>query len=131
MSIRPSSTSYSLSTSSDGGIIIRVPRDSHGRRFSVEFNNDLYTYRSDGENYVYSGGDVVSVEPQNGLLIFASAFLSSDKIPLMNNNNTKTMNPCQITRFFMIKSENIHKINDTHYGSAHEVFVHGPTHAQV
>jgi hypothetical protein len=91
--IRPSSTSYSLSTSSDGGIIIRVPKDDRGRRFSVEFNDDLYTYRSDGQNYVYSGGDVVSVEPRNGLLIFASAFLPSDKIPQMNNDNTKTMTP--------------------------------------
>jgi hypothetical protein len=91
--IRPTSTSYSLSTSSDGGIIIRVPKDNSGRRFSVEFNDDLYTYRSDGQNYVQSGGDVVSVEPTNGLLIFASAFLPADKVPQMNNDNTKTMTP--------------------------------------
>lgn len=91
--IRPTSTSYSLSTSSDGGIIIRVPKDDSGRRFSVEFNDDLYTYRSDDQNYVQSGGDVVSVEPTNGLLIFASAFLAADKIPQMNNDNTKTMTP--------------------------------------
>jgi hypothetical protein len=86
--IRPSSTSYSLSTSNDGGIIIRVPKDDRGRRFSIESNDDLYTYRSDGQNYIHSGGDVVSVEPKNGLVIFASAFLPSDKIPQMNEGNT-------------------------------------------
>ncbi|KAF3386676.1 Dextranase [Penicillium rolfsii] len=91
--IRPTSTSYSLSTSSDGGIVIRVPKDDSGRRFSVEFNDDLYTYRSDGQNYVQSGGEVVSIEPRNGLLIFASAFLPADKTPQMNSDNTKTMRP--------------------------------------
>jgi hypothetical protein len=91
--IRPSSTPYSISSSQDGGIIIRVPKDNGGRRFSVEFQDDLYTYRSDGQNYVHSGGDVVSVEPKNGLVIFASAFLPSDKIPKLNGGNVKTMTP--------------------------------------
>ncbi|CEL10154.1 hypothetical protein ASPCAL13279 [Aspergillus calidoustus] len=91
--IRPTSIGYSVTSSSDGGIIIRVPKDDRGRRFSVEFNDDLYTYRSDGQNYVHSGGDVVSVEPKNGLVIFASAFLPADKIPPMNSDNTKTMTP--------------------------------------
>jgi hypothetical protein len=61
--IRPTATNYSLSASSDGGLIIRVPRDSKGRRFSVEFKDDLYTYRSDGRSYIESGGEVVGVDP--------------------------------------------------------------------
>lgn len=48
--IRPTSTTCSLSTSSDGGIIIGVPKDDRGRRFSVESNDVLYRYRSDGQN---------------------------------------------------------------------------------
>lgn len=70
-----------------------MPSDANGRKFSVEFNNDLYTYRSDGSKYVSSGGSAVGVEPTNALLIFASPFLPADKIPLMNSANTKTMSP--------------------------------------
>jgi hypothetical protein len=50
-----------ISASDDGGSIIRVPQDARGRKFSVEFNDDLYSYRSNGTKYVSSGGSVVGV----------------------------------------------------------------------
>nr|AAC69692.1 dextranase isoform [Talaromyces minioluteus] len=91
--IRPVSISYHISQSSDGGIVIRVPADANGRKFSVEFKNDLYTFRSDGNEYVTSGGSVVGVEPTNALVIFASPFLPSGMIPHMTPDNTQTMTP--------------------------------------
>ncbi|KAF4428942.1 dextranase [Fusarium acutatum] len=91
--VRPVSISYRLSQSEDGGLIIRVPKDSNGRRMSVEFNSDLYTFRSDGNQYVTSGGSVVGREPRNALAIFASPPLPSDKKPRMSASNTKTMKP--------------------------------------
>ena len=90
--IRPVATSYSVS-SSDGGIVIRVPADPNGRKFSVEFDSDLYTFRSDGSQYVSSGGSVVGVEPTNALAIFASPILPADLTPSVTNDNTHTMTP--------------------------------------
>ena len=83
----------SSSGPSDGGIIITVPADSNGRKFSVEFNNDLYSFQSDGNEYVTSGGSSVGVEPNNALAIFASPFIPSDLIPQMTSSNTRTMTP--------------------------------------
>ncbi|KAK6530271.1 hypothetical protein TWF694_003633 [Orbilia ellipsospora] len=91
--IRPTSITYSISSSSDGGIIIRVPATTNGAKFSVEFNDDLYTFRSDGNQYVTSGGDVVGIEPTNALLIFASPFIPANMMPPMNAQNTKQMTP--------------------------------------
>jgi hypothetical protein len=91
--IRPVATPYDISSSSDAGLVIRVPKDDNGRRMSVEFNSDLYTFRSDGSQYVSSGGSVVGIEPINALAIFASPPLPSDKTPNMNSDNTKTMKP--------------------------------------
>lgn len=84
--IRPTSIGY-------GGIIIRVPRDSNGRSFSVELDNELFTYRSSGSKYVISGGDVVGVEPRNALLIFASPFLPDDMVPRIDAPDTRVMTP--------------------------------------
>jgi hypothetical protein len=96
--VRPTSIGYDIRSSSNGGIVIRVPYDSNGRRFSVEFDNDLYTYRSDGSKYVSSGGAVVGVEPRNALVIFASPFLPNDMIPRIDGPNTKVMTPGPINQ---------------------------------
>lgn len=94
--IRPSTVRYTLKPSRDGGIIVRVPKNSNGRKFSVGFGSDLYTYRSNGSHYASSGGSVVGVEPANALMIFASPFIPSDMIPSVNAENTPTMTPGQI-----------------------------------
>jgi hypothetical protein len=81
-----------------GAVVIRVPAHPNGHRFSVEFADDLYTYRSDGNGYTTDGsGEVVGVEPTNALLIFASAFLSDDLIPYPDDPNTKVMTPGSFT----------------------------------
>lgn len=99
--IRPTSIRYDIRPSSDGGIIIRVPADSNGRRFSVEFDDDLYTYRSNGSKYVSSSdqnGHIVGVEPRNALLIFASPFLPDDMVPQFDAPDTKVMTPGPINK---------------------------------
>lgn len=93
VTIRPTTTEYSIALSKDGGILIRIPYDENGRKFSVEFKNDLYTFQSDGSNYVSSGGDVVGIEPTNALVIFASPFLPSNRTPMMTEDTTTTMKP--------------------------------------
>ncbi|KAK9342654.1 dextranase [Lipomyces starkeyi] len=90
--IRPTSVKYSVK-SCGGGIIIGVPYDPNGRKFSVEFKSDLYSYLSDGSQYVTTGGSVVGVEPKNALVIFASPFLPRDMVPYMTPQNTQTMKP--------------------------------------
>ena len=99
--IRPTSIRYDIRPSSDGGIIIRVPPDSNGRKFSVEFDHDLYTYCSNGLEYVSSSdqnGHIVSVEPRNALLIFASPFLPNDMVPRIDAPDTKVMTPGPINK---------------------------------
>ncbi|KAJ5799692.1 CAZyme family GH49 [Penicillium psychrosexuale] len=95
--IRPSTIAYELSYA-DNAVIIRVPADENGRKFSVEFGNDLYTFRSDGEAYTTDGsGEVVGIEPINALLIFASPFLSSDLVPASDGADTVVMTPGAFT----------------------------------
>jgi hypothetical protein len=100
--IRPTSIRYTIRSSADGGIVIRVPQDLNGRQFSVEFKNDLYTYRSDKQNdtykYVDYGGSVVGVEPRSALMIFASPFLPSDMVPNTAGGNVKIMKPGPINQ---------------------------------
>ncbi|KZF23771.1 glycoside hydrolase family 49 protein [Xylona heveae TC161] len=73
--------------------IVRVPSDPNGRRFSVEFQNDLYTFRANGTGYVFSGGDEVGTEPLNALVVFASPSLPQDVIPPMHGPDTHVMKP--------------------------------------
>lgn len=91
--IRPTSIKYSIRSASDGSIIIRVPASENGAKFSVEFKDNLYTFCSNGTNYVEAGGEVVGVEPLNALIIFASPFILSDKVPPLNGPITKVIAP--------------------------------------
>jgi hypothetical protein len=91
--IRPTYISYDIGQASDGGIVITVPADANGRKFSVEFKNDLYSFQSNGTEYVTSGGSTVGVESNNALAIFASPFIPSHLIPNMKSGNTQTMTP--------------------------------------
>ena len=96
--IRPTNLNFQK-TSSGNTLSITVPYNANGYRFSVEFQDDLWTYRNagpgidshyvqnvnpNGVNYVQQYDDsmpIVGVEPLNSLLIFASPFPSSDMVP--------------------------------------------------
>jgi len=111
--IRPSNLTYTVQ-SVDGAALITVPYMQYGTRFSVELEDDLWTYRNaePGDNSYYvqnvdpNGPGYVSsytsnmpidgVEPRNALLIFASPFPSSDKVP-NNAAQTLTVTPGRVT----------------------------------
>lgn len=95
--IRPSKIKYTITSPDANTVIIRVPYDASGRRFSVEFQNDIYTYRSNGQSYVNSGGLAVSEEPRNALLIFASPFIPKGLIPSKTSSDTQVLKPGKIT----------------------------------
>lgn len=95
--VRPSSLPYRISSPSSDTIIVRVPYSEHGSRFSVEFQNDLFQYRSNGTEYVLDGGLVVSEEPRNALLIFASPLISASLIVSKTSPDTHVMTPGPIT----------------------------------
>ena len=94
VTIRPRALGLVARPSGDGGILIRVPVMIDGGadggaavqralHFSVEFADDLATFRSDGSRYVTHSeeGAVVGVEPTHALLLRASPFLPPDATP--------------------------------------------------
>jgi hypothetical protein len=111
--IRPSNLKYTIQ-SVGGAVLIAVPHTEYGTRFSVELQDDLWTYRNagPGENSYYvqdvdpngpgyvesytNNMPIDGVEPRNALLIFASPFPSSDKVP-NDAAQTITMIPGRIT----------------------------------
>ncbi|KAH7247350.1 glycoside hydrolase [Fusarium redolens] len=48
--IRPSQIKYTINPPDANTVAIRVPYEASGRRFSVEFQNDLYIYRTNGQS---------------------------------------------------------------------------------
>lgn len=95
--IRPTEIRYTISSPDSKTVIIKVPYDAAGRRFSVEFQNDLFAYRSDGESYIQSGGLLVSEEPRNALVIFASAPIPQSLIPSKTCSDVQILKPGKIT----------------------------------
>ncbi|KAI9712350.1 MAG: hypothetical protein M1820_001563 [Bogoriella megaspora] len=102
--IRPTTLQYNVQTSGSS-TYIHVPYGSTGTRFSIEFQDDLWTYRTKGSDYstysqnvapdgpdyvsAYTDDDlVVGIEPRNALLVFASTFPSSDLVPQQNVPST-------------------------------------------
>lgn len=95
---RPSTLGFDMRRDGNA-VLITVPFHSRGRRFSIEFKDNLWEYRRadlepdsryvqnknpNGVNYVREYTDrnpIVGVEPLNALLIFISPFPSRDKIP--------------------------------------------------
>ncbi|WAO87398.1 Hypothetical protein NCS54_00470500 [Fusarium falciforme] len=96
--VRPVDLDLAVTSSGIDTIDIRIPYQDSGARFSIEFQNDLYTYRSDGTEYVSEGGIIVSEEPRNALLIFASPMIPDDLIPSKISPDTQVMKPGSITQ---------------------------------
>jgi hypothetical protein len=91
--IRPTALSFDTQHVA-GTLVIRVLADSSGHRFSVEFANALFNYRSNGDGYPTDGSsEIVGIEPRNALVIFVSAFLPDDFIPSLDGPDTKVMTP--------------------------------------
>ncbi|KAH7172900.1 glycoside hydrolase [Fusarium sp. MPI-SDFR-AT-0072] len=96
--IRPVDLDFTVKSPRDNMVMIRVPFQKSGARFSVEFQNDLFTYRSNGTDYVKNGGVVVSEEPRNGLIIFASAPLPKNLVPSKTSSNVQVIRAGKMTQ---------------------------------
>ncbi|KAF5617590.1 dextranase [Fusarium tjaetaba] len=96
--IRPVDLGFTVKSLKDNTVLIRVPFQISGARFSVEFKDDLFTYRSNGTDYVNDGGVVVSEETRNGLITFASPPLSQDLIPSKTSSNAQAIRPGKMTQ---------------------------------
>ncbi|KAM0331402.1 hypothetical protein ACHAQA_003075 [Verticillium albo-atrum] len=96
--IRPAGLGFASSSPRPDTILIRIPFRESGARFSVEFRDNLYTYRSDGTAYVKEGGVVVSQEPKDALLLFASPPLPKDAIPSKTSPDVQVMSPGRMTQ---------------------------------
>lgn len=96
--IRPADLGFIVTSPSADTVVIHVPYLDSGARFSVEFQNDLHTYRSDGTGYVDEGGIVVSEEPTNALLVFASPMLPGDLIPSKTSQDVQVFTPGSLTQ---------------------------------
>ncbi|EHK27178.1 glycoside hydrolase family 49 protein [Trichoderma virens Gv29-8] len=92
VTIRPTALHLEAKALSDA-VVIRVPRNPDGFKFSVEFRDDIIEYFSDGTQYVKDGRHLVGREPRNALLIFASPFPAAEVTPPMSESNTTVMKP--------------------------------------
>ena len=45
------------------GVISRIPTNANGFKVSVKFKDNLYTYQSDGKEYVDNGGEGYNCGP--------------------------------------------------------------------
>ncbi|KAF7563081.1 hypothetical protein G7046_g1068 [Stylonectria norvegica] len=98
--IRPTTLDNVFDLTTDGeALLITVPYNEHGYRFSVEFRDNLWEYRNAGPGptsyyvqnknpqgiaYVESFDDsmpIVGVEPTNALMVFVSPFPSEEYVP--------------------------------------------------
>ncbi|KAF4500614.1 dextranase [Fusarium agapanthi] len=79
--IRPVDLGFTVKRPKYNTVLIRVPYQKSGTRFSVEFKDDLFTE-----------------EPRNGLIIFASPPLPKDLIPSKTSSNIQVIRPGKMTQ---------------------------------
>ncbi|MCJ1439632.1 MAG: hypothetical protein MMC23_000112 [Stictis urceolatum] len=123
--IRPTNVQYNINDL-DGAIYVHVPYDNHGFKFSVEFQDDLYNFRDscastscgyvqsenpNGTDYVESytkDNPIVSTEPLNGLMVFASPFLDEDMKPDPKAETTYVAQPGFVSGLDQIESKTVY-----------------------
>ncbi|KAI0134661.1 dextranase precursor [Xylariales sp. AK1849] len=134
--IRPTNLGLTVTDDGAGNVYILVPFRSQGIRFSVEFQDNLYSYHDscatttcdfvqdwhpDGPYYDPSFGDdnpVMSVEPHDALLIFASAFPSSDLVPDQSAPETYVVWPGSVPDLSAITNAVVYFTPGVYYMSA-------------
>ncbi|KAJ2902704.1 NB-ARC and ankyrin domain protein [Zalerion maritima] len=114
--VRPTNLGLTVTDDGEGNVYVLVPHTKSGLRFSVEFKDNLYEYRNgcpgtdcdsvqdwfeDEDNYYSPLTDdrnpVMSVEPHDSLLVFASPFPSEeeeeDLVPAFGGEDTYAVSP--------------------------------------
>lgn len=133
--IRPSNLGLIITDDGEGNVYIQVPYREEGYRFSVEFQDALYSYRDacnvemtvcdfvqdwhpDGPHFFANLTDenpVMSVEPHDALLIFASPFLPADLVPNQNSADTYVIYPGLVPNLSEITNTNVWFAPGVHY----------------
>ncbi|KAL1846101.1 hypothetical protein Daus18300_014351 [Diaporthe australafricana] len=134
--IRPSTLDFEMKDDTEGNVYILVPYRSEGYRFSVEFQDNLYSYRDscdsttcdfiqnwhpDGPNYVPELTDdmpVMGVEPHDALLVFASPMPPPDLVPDSSSPDTYVVQPGRVPDLSDIDSKNVYFAPGTYWMTA-------------
>lgn len=134
--IRPSNLDFEIKDDADGNVYVLVPYRVEGYRFSVEFQDNLYSYRDscdsttcdfvqdwhpDGPNYVSELTDdmpVMAVEPHDALLIFASPMPSEDLVPDQSSPDTYLVPPGRVPDLSSIDNKNVYFAPGTYWMTA-------------
>ena len=127
--IRPLDSSCEL-LAAPGGAIVRVPHSEHGQRISIEIEQDLHTYCSNGTSYT-ADGDVVGTEPVHALLLFASPFLPRKLVPNASDGDVKVMTPGAITAADLRTDKEVLLFGPGVYWSANASGALGQSHLQL
>lgn len=92
--LRPSYLEYDVNGTESHTVYINIPYNARGTRFSVEFQNDLFQYRTNGTDYVLTeDGLLVSEEPRNALVLFASPPIETNTLPSKTSADVHVMKP--------------------------------------
>ncbi|KAK7731020.1 hypothetical protein SLS53_008891 [Cytospora paraplurivora] len=143
--IRPSSLDLEVTDDGEGNVYIHVPYRDQGLRFSVEFQDNLYSYHdgcdttscdfvqdwnSDGSYYVSNITDdmaVVSVEPHDALLIFASPFPSTEYVLEQSSPDTYVVHPGRVPDLSAINNTKVYFEPGTHWMTATDHAILSPS----
>ncbi|ROW00408.1 hypothetical protein VMCG_07294 [Cytospora schulzeri] len=130
--IRPSNLDITVRDDGEGNVYIHVPYRDQGYRFSVEFQDNLYSYHDscdttscdfiqdwhpDGQYYGEFTDDtpVMSVEPHDALLIFASPFLSKEHVLDEDSPSTYVVQPGRVPDLSSINNTQVYFTPGTHW----------------
>lgn len=131
--IRPTELDFEVTDDGEGNVYVHVPYRDQGYRFSVEFQDNLYSYHDkcdttdcdfvqdwnpDGDYYVSNITDdmaVMSIEPHDALLIFASPFPSSEHVLDGNSPNTFVVQPGRVPDLSAINNTQVYFAPGTHW----------------
>lgn len=131
--IRPSNLDLTVKDDGEGNVYIHVPYREQGYRFSVEFQDNLYSYHdscattdcdfvqdwnSNGGYYtskISNDNALVSVEPHDALLIFASPFPSAEQVPDTSSPSTYVVQPGRVPDLTTINNTQVYFAPGTHW----------------
>jgi hypothetical protein len=134
--IRPSNLDFKMKDDAAGNIYVLVPYRSQGYRFSVEFQDNLYSYHDscdtticdfvqdwhpDGPNYVQELTDdmpVMAVEPHDALLIFGSPMPSAYLVPDASSPDTYIVPPGRVPDLINVGKKNVYFAPGTYWMTA-------------
>lgn len=139
--VRPTHLDIQVKDDDEGNIYLLVPYSDAGYRLSVEFQDNIYEYHDecdttlcdfvqdwhvDGPNYVANYTDdmpVMSAEPHDALLIFASPFPAAEYVPPLLDLDTYVVSAGRVPDLSTIRQSTVYFPAGVYYmtGTDHAV----------